>query len=386
MRTIINVSSFSRSRINQDPVAGSYYGWHSQFARHLVGHLDARIEAWSIDAAVSEPFRDERDGVTYRLFPSSFFIRPGREISLPLLRALKERARVEDVVVHLHDFHNWQSYAIAMRDQVPIVAHFHGATHRPLENLRRAARWIAAPLFLTEAAAERKAERSIRHFFLANTLDRAYYERHSLPYSFCPMAPDVQAFHPIDRTAARQSLSVPIEHSLFLSVGGFASIKNLELALVAFQSVAAHQPSILCLIGPTYQPSYRAFIGRRVRQLGLESSVRCIGMVSRDDLNTYYHAADALLCTSHPGEGGPVVMLEAIAVGTPVIATPVGFARDIARRVPDAIQLVTNTSELISAMMRIVPSHAPRAAVTPWTWRDVIDTVTPVYEACWSKS
>lgn len=380
MRKIINIASFSRSRLNQDPVKGSYYGWHSQFARHISGHCNAVVESWSIDAALSKQQTYEREGVTYRLFPSGFFLSPGREISTALLKALRQEAHDHEIVVHLHDYHNWQSYAIALTITAPVIAHYHGATRRPIENLRFPRRWLFAPLFLIEQLFENKAIWRIRHFFLANTRNKDYFERRSLQYSFCPMAPELDVFSVLDKSEARQAVGEHENKKIVLHVGGFAPVKNLELLITAFDQVRRLFPSTLYIVGPTYQPMYKNAIKRQIVTLGLNESVKIVGMVPRKQLNVYYNAADVLAVTSMAEEGGPTATLEALAVGLPVVSTPVGFARDIRSRSGGLLSIVEDASQYALSLQKELSSvKDERKPIRVWTWDDVIDTVVPVY-------
>ncbi len=380
MRKIINIASFSRSRLNQDAVKGSYYGWHSQFARKLNGHLDARIESWSIDAALRDEQRYEKDGVTYRLFPSGFFLSPGRELSMALLKALKNEAREHDIVVHLHDYHNWQSYAVALTVNAPVVAHYHGATHRPIENLRNPRRWFAALLFVVEQLFENVAMKKIRHFLLVNTRDRRFYEQRKLPFSFCPMAPELGVFAPMDRSVARQAIGFDEDAKLLLNVGGFAPVKNLEPLVMAFAELRKSVDVRLFMLGPMYSRAYQARIVAMMRRMGVETAAQVVGMVSREQMNAYYNAADALVVTSLPGEGGPTVVLESLAVGLPVVSTRIGFVPEIEPKSDGLVSLIGTEPQLVEALATVIQrTHEARVPVRPWTWDDVMRTVSPVY-------
>ncbi len=387
MQKVISISSFSRSRLDQDPIKGSYYGWHSQFARHLVGHMDAVIESWSIDAALSLPQSYEREGVTYRLFPSGFFLSPGRELSLQLLSALKHEAREHDIVVHLHDYHNWQSYAIALSVNAPVVAHYHGATHRPIANLHMPRRWFAAPLFLIEQLFENIAMKKMCHFFLVNPRDKETYERCSLPYSFCPMAPEPDAFLPMVRTEARKTLGISERTKALLNVGGFAPVKNLELLVSTFADLRRKTDATLYILGPTYSKKYAARISLLIKARHLDGAIKVIGMVPRVKLNLYYNAADALVVTSTAGEGGPTVILESLAVGLPVVSTAVGFTRDILPKAQGLLTVVESDAALVPELARVLTSvTSQRVVCRPWTWGDVIQVVTAVYTSIVPRS
>jgi glycosyltransferase involved in cell wall biosynthesis len=68
----------------------------------------------------------------------------------------------------------------------------------------------------------------------------------------------------------------------------------------------------------------------RAAQLGLDGRVRFLGPVGRDEVLELFRAADASLLTSS-WENFPHTVVEALAVGTPVIATRVGGVPELVR-------------------------------------------------------
>ncbi len=67
--------------------------------------------------------------------------------------------------------------------------------------------------------------------------------------------------------------------------------------------------------------SRRPHLERRVRKLGLDSSVSFAGPIGQDELPDRYKAAD-IFCVPSLGEGGgPVVAMEAMSLGLPVVAS-----------------------------------------------------------------
>jgi len=67
----------------------------------------------------------------------------------------------------------------------------------------------------------------------------------------------------------------------------------------------------------------------RIQQLGIYENFKLTGFVSDEELPSYYNAADFFILPSKSGEGLPLVALEAMACGLPVIATDVGGIREI---------------------------------------------------------
>ena len=72
-----------------------------------------------------------------------------------------------------------------------------------------------------------------------------------------------------------------------------------------------------------------ASVQESVKQLGIENNFRLTGFVSDEDLPFYYNAADFFVLPSKSGEGLPLVALEAMACGLPVIATDVGGINEV---------------------------------------------------------
>lgn len=70
-------------------------------------------------------------------------------------------------------------------------------------------------------------------------------------------------------------------------------------------------------------------VQERVRQLGIEDNFKLAGFVSDQDLPACYNAADFFVLPSKSGEGLPLVALEAMACGLPVVATDVGGIKEI---------------------------------------------------------
>jgi glycosyltransferase involved in cell wall biosynthesis len=70
-------------------------------------------------------------------------------------------------------------------------------------------------------------------------------------------------------------------------------------------------------------------IQRQIVSMGLEENVLLAGFVADSDLSSYYNMADLFVLPSKSGEGLPLVALEAMACGLPVVATDVGGIREV---------------------------------------------------------
>jgi glycosyltransferase involved in cell wall biosynthesis len=72
----------------------------------------------------------------------------------------------------------------------------------------------------------------------------------------------------------------------------------------------------------------RRQIERRIQALGLSAHVTLVGWASNDDVRRHILDARALVLPSF-AEGLPVVLMEALALGRPVICTPVGAVAEL---------------------------------------------------------
>ena len=125
---------------------------------------------------------------------------------------------------------------------------------------------------------------------------------------------DLEAFAPRDRAAARASLG--LDGPTLLSVGGLIARKGHDLTIAAL----AELPGWRLLIageGPA-RGSLLALAGR----LGVGDRVRLLGTWPHDELATLYSAADMSVLSS-AREGFANVLLESMACGTPVVASPI---------------------------------------------------------------
>lgn len=139
-----------------------------------------------------------------------------------------------------------------------------------------------------------------------------------------PCGVDLTGFQPVNRGDARHLLGVPRDDPLVLYVGRFDPVKGLEDLLTAMALVRGDRPVKLMVVGGDGDAAAEA---RSIRELsarlGVRDRVTFAGRVSHEELPVYYSASDVLAVPSHYESFG-LVALEALACGTPIVATPVG--------------------------------------------------------------
>ena len=155
---------------------------------------------------------------------------------------------------------------------------------------------------------------------------------------------DLERFTPEPRELARQRLGLQAQGPYLLSVGHLIERKGHHIAIEALVAL----PGVTLLIAGS-GPEERALKSLASR-LGVSDRVHWAGVVPQAELRWWYSAADVLtLCSSR--EGWANVLLEAMACGTPVIATD-----------------IWGTSEVVSseAAGRLMERRDARALADAW--------------------
>ena len=278
-------------------------------------------------------FRPVVDGVPVRRFPA--LRRPFARLraisgitdafSLPVMPGLVEALRTSRAdVIHAHSHrygHVLQSAAVARRARIPLVVstHYHPADRRESGLKKGLLRCEDVGFGMTAyrvaralvAESELEAGR-VREFAPGNRV-------HVIPPGI-----DLRAWQDpsSDRTGA---LELPERYVLF--VGRIASNKGLG---GLFEAIARFPPAdrpALVLMGPDW--GERASLERRARELGLEREVRWLGTVP--DAAAYRgvvrHASALVLPSEWEAYG--LVLLDAMAAGTPIVATEVGGVPEV---------------------------------------------------------
>lgn len=149
-----------------------------------------------------------------------------------------------------------------------------------------------------------------------------------------PPGVDVNLFYPRPADQAKARIGVDPDKILLLFVGRIEPLKGLETLLRALARLKdrgvcqCHQLCLSIIGGDVAETAaVRNAEMDRIKalrgELGLEGMVTFLGKQDQDTLPDYYAAADAVVMPSHYESFG-MVALEAMACGTPVIASEVG--------------------------------------------------------------
>jgi glycosyltransferase involved in cell wall biosynthesis len=177
----------------------------------------------------------------------------------------------------------------------------------------------------------------------------AALEQQGLP----PLATVPNAVGPAPPPADRSELALEPGTQLVLAVGRLVELKNHALAIAALSQVP---DATLAIAG---DGPLRPELERLAAESGVSERVRFLGM--RTDARALMGAADVVVMPSR-SEGLPLSALEALASGTPLVATDVRGLRELVVDGQDALLVPEDADALADALRRVLddPSLARR--------------------------
>jgi phosphatidyl-myo-inositol alpha-mannosyltransferase len=169
----------------------------------------------------------------------------------------------------------------------------------------------------------------------------------------------------VDPEAARRAAARPMGEKLKIAfVGQAVERKGLPLLLRAFEALREHIPTELTVIGPSPEELQPLLIDAR--------DVRMLGKVDEETKSRELEAADVLCAPSLGGESFGMVLTEAFAAGTPVVASDIAGYRDVVRDGVDGILVpVGDAQALAEALRDLWEEPARRDAMAIQAARDV---------------
>ena len=227
------------------------------------------------------------------------------------------------------------------------------------------------------AATEREKEHLLR-----------YYGARSERICVVPCGVNLDLFRPIDKKSVRRELGFADDESIVLYVGRLAPIKGIDRLLQAMTHLKRLKPLRLLIVGgDDHHTRESRDLQRLSRKLGIQDAVTFVGRVDHEMLPPYYCAADVVVLPSHYETFG-LVALEALASGTPVVATRVGAMETILREGETGSVVVNGAPQVLAAGIGKflgesctgAPSPAAiRASVFGFGWTTVASAIVDEY-------
>jgi glycosyltransferase involved in cell wall biosynthesis len=198
---------------------------------------------------------------------------------------------------------------------------------------------------------------------------------------------DIDHFKPIPgkREAMRRKFGISPKAIVALTVRRLVYKNGVDILIESAAIAVKKNPNVVFLVvgkGPDQNS-----VQERTRQLGIEANFKLVGFVSDADLPACYNAADFFVLPSKSGEGLPLVALEAMACGLPVVATDVGGIKEILLGNYGVLVPPNQPEAMAKAIFeysRTDLSHRRlelrQAVEEKYSWERNVDTLVEIYE------
>jgi D-inositol-3-phosphate glycosyltransferase len=314
-----------------------------------------------------------------------------------------EFARSKGIQYDLIHSHYWLSglSALELKKEwgVPIIQMFH--TLAVMKNRVARSEHEIAPQVRLDA--ERKLIREADCIVASTQAELAQiqwlYQEDISRTVVIPPGVDTTRFYPIPADEAKEYVGVPAEHRIILFVGRMVPLKGIDsllraMALMAREGAIDCEQVCLQLIGGDSGESEEQLnlemrrLERLCDRLGIADIVTFLGKRDQDTLQYYYSAAEIVVLPSHYESFG-LAALEAMACGTPVVASETGGLVFLIQdgetgfHVPtadpeslaDRLKLLLNDDQLRERMGQAAAEYAKQYA-----WPIIADQVVELYQ------
>jgi len=198
---------------------------------------------------------------------------------------------------------------------------------------------------------------------------------------------DVNRFSPLTgvKDEMRKKLGISKDSSVALTVRRLVYKNGIDTLIESAKKAIKKNPRLVFLVvgkGPDFEK-----VKEKIEQLGIQKNFRLTGFISDEDLPFYYNAADFFVLPSKSGEGLPLVALEAMACGVPVIATNVGGISEIIKEGSGKLVPPSNPDSLAEVILEF--SHRELSALRKdlramieqkYSWDKNVEKLVEIYE------
>jgi len=383
---IIHILHHSPSWITRNIEEDIFDGWHVRTAKAIqdLAIKNCKIECWLPEKTKFKERQIEKDAITYRVFPS-FPINYGREISLPLIKALKEELS-NPILLHIHGIFNYTTYLIAaFFPSAPIISQHYGDC--PPLNLiqRRAKLFTIFPLLITEQLIAQKIFKNIGFFFCLTKTAQDSLKRMGVKNNVTlkDIGIDLNMFTPGEKNEARKVLNLPLDSKIILHVGKLNRYKGGDSVISAFNKLK-EKYDISCVIVGASQSD-------ELYKQAINNGVIVFPRQPHNNLNLFYRAADVYV---YPGNktvnawaGIGVSTCEAIACNTPVVSATLLHFPDDYKKVGF---YATNTEEIVERVDYIFQHqeefiNGQKIAQKYYNWENIASSTYRIYQQLFYK-
>jgi D-inositol-3-phosphate glycosyltransferase len=207
-----------------------------------------------------------------------------------------------------------------------------------------------------------------------------------------PCGVNLDLFRPIDRGIASKYINLKGK-DFILYVGRIDPVKGLEPLIEALALLDGMRVELVVVGGGQESQPQVERLRELSRGLRVEDSVTFHGLAKQEILPYFYSAARACVIPSYYETFG-LVILESLACGTPVVATPVGCAERVVQHGVTGYVVAVNTPRLLADTMarvlsssngELAPPESIRASIVRFGWSQIADAIEREYRSVGSN-
>ncbi len=190
---------------------------------------------------------------------------------------------------------------------------------------------------------------------------------------------------PRKREIIRKKLGIHPDTKVVLTVRRLVYKNGIDTLIECAKIAVKKNPHLIFLVvgkGPDFES-----VKVQISQLGIEANFKLAGFVNDQDLPDYYNMSDLFVLPSKSGEGLPLVALEAMACGLPVIATNVGGIKEIllseyGKLTPpnEPEKLAEEVLEFVSNNFASIKREVRAKVEERYSWDKNVDRLSQLYE------
>jgi glycosyltransferase involved in cell wall biosynthesis len=198
---------------------------------------------------------------------------------------------------------------------------------------------------------------------------------------YIPNGVDLAQFQLGDARAPRARLGLAEGAPVFVCLGYFMPVKGHAVLVKAFARLVEKRPEAVLVLagdGPLLEEMKRQAAGA-----GVGERVRFLGAVNHATVVPWLQACDALVLPSFH-EGTPLVVLEAMACGKPVVATSVGGTSEVVKDERYGLLVPAGDDEALARAMEEATRRTwdvtiLRARAGDYSWPRIVDQICDLY-------
>lgn len=216
-----------------------------------------------------------------------------------------------------------------------------------------------------------------------------------------PPGVNTKRFYPTSQKAAKRKLGFDPNHKILLFVGRIEPLKGIDTIITALDVIRQENPEALnqvrlAIVGGDPNDKFDTEMMRLqslTEELGLSDVVLFSGAKDQKELPTYYAAATVVIMPSDYESFG-MVALEAMATGTPVIASQVGgLGYLIKDRETGFLVPVREPESIACCITKIITDENTQASMSKqayklakdYAWHKIVDRILTIFDEILGK-